>query len=91
MIFSSNYPELIDRNIVKYPIEDSLLLRLPELHGATGLPAKPQMKQIALPSEDFERLLFIWEFCNNFSDYLEIPTYTIEDLRVALTFQLPES
>lgn len=25
MIFSNNYPELIDKNSIKYPIEDSLI------------------------------------------------------------------
>lgn len=49
------------------------------------------MKQIAVPSEDFEKLLYIWEFCNNFSDYLQTSSYSIEDLHVALTFKLPES
>jgi hypothetical protein len=50
MIFSSSHPELIDKNGVKYPIEDGLLLRLPQLHGATTIQPKPQMKQIAVPS-----------------------------------------
>ncbi len=45
------------------------------------------MHSVLLESDDFERLLHIWEFCNNFSDYLEIANFKIEDLRVALTFQ----
>lgn len=45
------------------------------------------MHSVLLESDDFERLLHIWEFCNNFSDYLEISNFKIEDLRVALTFQ----
>jgi hypothetical protein len=45
------------------------------------------MHSVLLESDDFERLLHIWEFCNNFSDYLKIANFKIEDLRVALTFQ----
>ena len=82
-------PELIGRNSVKYPIEDSLINMLPELHGAKAIPAKPAMRKIPLDADDFERLLHIWEFCNNFNDYLETPTFKIEDLRVALLFQEP--
>lgn len=87
MIFSNNYPELIEKNSIRYPIEDSLIQKLPELHGATNVIPKPVMHSILLESEDFERLLHIWEFCNNFSDYLETLNFKIEDLRVALTFQ----
>jgi hypothetical protein len=71
IIFSNNYPELIEKNSIKYPIEDTLIRKLPELHGATNIVQKPQMHPILLDAEDFERLLHIWEFCNNFADYLQ--------------------
>ena len=89
MLFSSLYPELVDKNSIKYPIEDNLIQKLPQLHGATNLVSKPSMHSILLESEEFERLLHIWEFCNNFADYLETPSFKIEDLRIALTFQTP--
>lgn len=34
--------------------------------------------------------MYIWEFCNNFSDYLETPFFKIEDLRIALTYRPPD-
>lgn len=71
IIFSNNYPELIEKNSIRYPIEDTLIRKLPELHGATNIVQKPQMHPILLDAEDFERLLHIWEFCNNFADYLQ--------------------
>jgi hypothetical protein len=39
-----------------------------------------------LSGEEFDRLLYIWEFFNNFSEYLETPSFKIEDLKIALTF-----
>jgi len=39
-----------------------------------------------LSGEEFDRLLYIWEFFNNFSEYLETPPFKIEDLKIALTF-----
>lgn len=62
---------------------------MPELHGAKAFPSKPEMHKIPIECDEFERLLYIWEFCNNFNDYLETPTFKIEDLRVALMFQNP--
>lgn len=41
-IFTKHYPELVDKNnSIKYPIEDKLIKRMPELHGAENLPDKP--------------------------------------------------
>lgn len=88
-IFSKLYPELVEKNSIKYPIEDNLIKKLPELHGATQSVSKPQMYKVIIPSTEFDELLYIWEFCNNFSDYLETPFFKIEDLRVALTHQAP--
>ena len=84
-IFSENYPELVERNSIRYPIEDTLIQKLPELHGSKGIPNKPFMCEVAMESSEFERLLHIWEFCNNFNDFLETPQFKLEDLRVALT------
>jgi hypothetical protein len=85
-IFSNLYPELVEKNSVKYPIEDNLISKLPELHGATNLIPKPPMLPINIDPEEFERLLHIWEFCNNFADYLATPIFKLDDLRVALTY-----
>ena len=89
LFFSKHYPELVEKNSIKYPIEDNLIKKLPELHGAFFSVPKPSMLRVLISSEDFEQLLYIWEFCNNFSDYLETPSFKIEDLKVALTYQVP--
>lgn len=88
LIFVKLYPELVERNSVKYPIEDALIAKLPELHGATQLKPKPAAKKVLLDGADFDRLLYIWEFCNNFSDLLETPAFTLEELQIALTHQV---
>lgn len=60
------------------------------MHGATQSISKPEMYKVIIPSEQFDELLYIWEFCNNFSDYLETPFFKIEDLRNALTHRAPD-
>ena len=41
--------------------------------------------------EDFENILYIWEFFNNFADFLSVPyNFTIAELQAALNFTLPE-
>lgn len=84
------YPDLVEKSSIKYPIEDNLISKLPELHGATNLTPKPDMLEIQIASDEFERLLHIWEFCNNFADYLETQSFKLEDLRVALTYTAEE-
>ena len=44
------------------------------------------MHSIQISGLEFEQILHIWEFCNNFNDYLETPSFKIEDLRAALMF-----
>lgn len=39
-----------------------------------------------MPAEEFEQLIYIWEFCNNFSDFLDTPTFKLEELKAALTY-----
>jgi len=90
LIFSRLYPELVDKQSVRYPIKDNLLNKLPELHGASNLPTKPKPFLIKLNYKDFDQLLYIWEFCNSFSEYLEISEFKIEELRLALTYVEPE-
>lgn len=85
-IFSKLYPELVDRTTVKYPIEDSLIAKLPELHGVVNLRTKPSPCKIQILSNQFDSLLYIWEFCNNFVEYLEIPEFKLEELQLALEF-----
>jgi len=82
-LFQRHYPELVDKNSIRYPIEDSLILKLPELHGLV-YPEKPEPKRISASNEEFERLLYIWEFCNNFDEFLGTPKFRLEDLRLAL-------
>jgi hypothetical protein len=74
-IFRQLYPDLIEKNSIKYPIDDKLIKQMPNLHGAHMVKEPPQFQQIILVSQEFENLLYIWEFFNNFSDFLEIPTF----------------
>ena len=84
-IFTNAYPELVDRNSIKYPIKDELLLKLPELHGCS-LEPKPEPFKILVSSDEFEKLIYIWEFCNNFSEYLDTPIFKLEELKFALYY-----
>lgn len=34
----------------------------------------------------FENLLYLWEFLNNFKDFLDIPKFSMEELQGALNF-----
>ncbi len=54
LFFSKHYPEHIEKNSVKYPIEDNLIKKLPELHGAFVSVPKPSMLRVLISSEDFE-------------------------------------
>jgi hypothetical protein len=54
MFFSKHYSELVEKNSIKYPIEDNLIKKLPELHGAFGFPPKPSMLRVLISSEEFE-------------------------------------
>jgi uncharacterized protein YjbK len=31
-------------------------------------------------------LIYIWEFCNNFNDYLDTPAFKLEELKFALLY-----
>lgn len=85
------YPELVDKHSIKYPIEDQLVKKMPLLHGAENFPIKPLTKQILTEGHNFERVLYVWEFFNNFNDYLKIPNFKLEELQAALAFNsLPQ-
>ena len=79
------YPELVERNTIRYPIPDALILKLPELHGGL-MKEKPQALKIIIDAEEFEQLLYIWEFCNNFNEFLDTPGFKIEELKAALSY-----
>ena len=53
---------------------------MPLLHAAENFPFKPQTKQILTEGQNFERVLYVWEFFNNFNDYLKIPNFKMEEL-----------
>ena len=53
---------------------------MPILHGAENFPEKPELKKILIEGERFERLLYIWEFFNNFSDFLDLSNFKLEEL-----------
>lgn len=60
----------MERNSIRYPIEDQLINQMALLHVSENFPKKPEPKQIMIDGPTFERLLYIWEFFNNFGDYL---------------------
>ena len=53
---------------------------MPLLHGAENFPEKPVAKRVLIEGDKFENLLYIWEFFNNFNDYLEINNFKLEEL-----------
>ena len=89
-MFKRYYPELVDKNSIKYPIDDKLILKMPELHGNSTLRDAPMWKKVLLVPEDFENLVYIWEFFNNFSDFLNTQTFTVAELQASLNFTSSE-
>lgn len=88
-VFRRYYPELIERNQIKYPIDDKLLAQMPELHQHVNPPKEaPTMKRVLLKTNEFENLVYIWEFFNNFKDFLDIPKFSLEELQAALKFNV---
>ena len=88
-VFRRYYPELIERNQIKYPIDDKLLAQMPELHQHVNPPREPPaMKRVLLETSEFENLLYLWEFFNNFKDFLDIPKFSLEELQAALKFNV---
>jgi len=65
-VFADTYPELVEKNSIKYPIEDLLIQKVPNLHGAENQPPKPEPRRVLIDGASFERLLYVWEFANNF-------------------------
>lgn len=49
--FSQAYPDLVEKGQIKYPIEDQLLLKMPELHGTTNLKDKPVPRKVLLAGD----------------------------------------
>lgn len=46
--------------------------------------------KINMKAEEFERILYIWEFCNNFNEFLDTPAFKLEELESCLNYD-PES
>ena len=59
---------------------------MPELHGAHMVKQAPELRHILMETVDFENLLYIWEFLNNFSDFLDLPNFYIQELQATLMF-----
>jgi len=70
---------------VRYPIPDALIEKMPELHGGV-MRAKPKPMKIDMSAGEFEGILYIWEFCNNFYEFLETPQFKIEELASCLSY-----
>lgn len=65
--FAKCYPDLMEQNgNIKYPIDDALLRKMPQLHEIDEFLQRPKLKKIFMTdSEAFEDLLQIWEFASN--------------------------
>ena len=87
--FSQLHPEYVERNSIKYPIPDQLLAKYPQLNNYQPV-EKPEPFQIDMTAEEFEQILYIWEFCNNFSEFLDTPSFKMEELRAALVYKFAE-
>jgi hypothetical protein len=86
VIFQGCYPELVDGNgNIKYPINDNLLRKMPELHDIHELPERPKLFKVFLEdSGEFEDLMQIWEFASN---CLLLPKpFKVEELYAGLKF-----
>jgi hypothetical protein len=59
---------------------------MPILHSAENFPKKPEAKKILIEGNYFLRVLYIWEFFNNFKDYFNIPNFKLEELQAALNY-----
>ena len=70
----------MEKNSIKYPIEDQFITLLPILHGADIFPKKPETKEMLVDGPTFERLLYVWEFFNNFSEYFNLAPFKLEEL-----------
>jgi hypothetical protein len=46
---------------------------------------------VLVSGEEFDKLLYVWEFCNNFTEFLEIPQFKIEELKLALCYKPTET
>lgn len=88
-LFNQLYPEYVERNAVRYPIPDHLLAKMPELHGGESK-QKPAGNEVRVDSDSFERLLYIWEFCNNFNEFLQTPLFKVEELQACLAYEPSE-
>jgi hypothetical protein len=71
---------LVEKNTIKYPIDDRLILKMPELHGSSTLKPAPGLQSVLIDSEQFENLLYVWESFNNFSDFFQIPNFSLSEL-----------
>lgn len=63
---------------------------MPELHGNSTLKTAPQMMRVVVEAEQFENLMYVWESFNNFSDFFNIPTFSLTELQAALSFNYAE-
>ena len=62
---------------------------MPELHGGV-MRDKPASMKIDMEAGEFEGVLYIWEFCNNFNEFLDTPSFKLEELASCLRYG-PES
>lgn len=98
-VFQKFFPELVEKNSIRYPIEDSFIKLMPLLHASENFPQKPTPKEILVDGHTFERLLYIWEFFNNFSEFFNLAPFKLEELQASLSlasdakplFTMPES
>lgn len=79
-------PELVENSIIKYPIEDTLIEKMPVLHCSQNMQARPAPQPMFITGNEFDEMIFIWEFLNNFYEYVQKDTFYIEELYAGLKY-----
>jgi hypothetical protein len=57
---------------------------MPQLHGCEALKSRPDPTMMFITNIEFDEVISIWEFLNNFYMYIEKDTFYIEELYSAL-------
>jgi len=78
-IFAESYPELVKNKRIVYPIEDSLLRAMPDLHDFVEIP-KPIVEPVPGGEKNAADLLEIWNFCKIFKTMIGVSNFTVTEL-----------
>ena len=60
---------------------------MPKLHHSDEFGTKPDLKKIFVSSQNLDNLITVWNFCNTFSEFLNVPHFKLEELEAALRWE----